>query len=126
MTTGIKRVVLCADDFGFSEGVCLGVLDLAKNERISAVSCLVQGSYWPRFAAELMSLPTVAGGLVSVGLQWNLTNALGSGPSIKSTIFEAYFGKLAARAAGTLDKQLDLFQEQFKRLPDFIAGHQHI
>lgn len=128
MSTGVKRLVLCADDFGFSEGVCRGVLELAQNERISAVSCLTEGSCWPQFAPQLASLPTVAGGLVSVGLQWNLTQALGVGvgSSIRSTIVAAYTGKLAARAAGTLDRQLDLFQQYFGRLPDFIAGHQHI
>lgn len=126
MTTGIKRIVICADDFGFSEGVCRGVLELAENERISAVSCLTQGAWWPRFSSELSSVPTVAGGLVSVGLQWNLTNALGNGPSIRSVIMEAYRGKLAARAADTLDMQLDLFRQHWGRLPDFIAGHQQV
>jgi predicted glycoside hydrolase/deacetylase ChbG (UPF0249 family) len=126
MSTGVKRVVLCADDFGFSEGVCRGVLDLARNERISAVSCLSEGECWPPFAAELASLPTVAGGLVSVGLQWNLTQALGAGASLRSTILAAYTGKLAARAAATLEPQLDWFEQYFGRPPDFIAGHQHV
>jgi predicted glycoside hydrolase/deacetylase ChbG (UPF0249 family) len=126
MSTGIKRLVLCADDFGFSEGVCRGILELAQNERISAVSCLVQSPWWVEFAPALFSLPVVAGGLVSVGLEWNLTDALGSGPSLKSTILASYTGKLSVRAASTLEQQLDLFQQYAGRAPDFIAGHQHV
>ncbi len=126
MATGIKRLVLCADDFGYSEGVCRGILELATNERVSAVSCLVEGPWWPQFAHGLSQLHTVAGGLVSVGLQWNLTDAMGEGPSIKSAVLAAYTGKLAVRAAATLDRQLDVFERHFGRMPDFIGGHQHV
>jgi predicted glycoside hydrolase/deacetylase ChbG (UPF0249 family) len=126
MTTGMKRLVLCADDFGFSEGVCRGIVELARNERISAVSCLVEGPCWPRFFPELLNLATVAGGLVSIGLQWNLTDTQDTASSIQSVIWAAYTGQLKERAAATLGRQLDLFHQYAGRAPDFIAGHQQI
>ena len=51
-----SRVVLCADDFGLTEGVSYGILDLIGMERLSAVSVLVNGAAWAQTGPELARL----------------------------------------------------------------------
>ena len=69
MPASRRGVVLCADDFGLSDGVSAGILDLAEQGRISATSAMTNGAAWSRFGPELRSCANVVG----VGLHFNLT-----------------------------------------------------
>jgi len=40
-------VAVCADDFGLSHGVSLGILQALAAGRLTAVSALTTGSCWP-------------------------------------------------------------------------------
>lgn len=100
MSSAIKRVVLCANDFGVSEGICRGILALADQERVSAVSCCVETKFWQRLAPELARLPMVAGRLVSVGLTVDLTTV----------------------STQQLHSHLERFRNYFGRLPDFLGS----
>jgi predicted glycoside hydrolase/deacetylase ChbG (UPF0249 family) len=56
--------VLCADDFGLTEGVSYGILDLIGMERLSAVSVLAKGAAWAQTGPELARLkPRIGIGL---------------------------------------------------------------
>lgn len=126
--------MLCADDFGLSEGVSRGILDLAHRARVSATSAMANGRCWPFLAPELRRF----GNALGIGLHLNLTTgeplsaASGLAPS-------GAFAPLAdlVRAALTrslppgevraeIDRQLDAFEDALGRAPDFVDGHQHV
>jgi hypothetical protein len=130
----MPRVVMCADDFGLTEGVCHGILDLVHMGRVSATGVMANMPWWPRFAAELRELD----GVVGVGLHLNLTQGrpLGRMPGLApSGVFRGH-GELMLRAhlgsipedelAGEIGRQLDAFEDGFGRAPDFVDGHQHV
>ena len=71
----MKPVVLCADDFGLTEGVSRGILELARMGRLSATSAMTNCPAFPRMAPGLADLDGVA-----VGLHLNLTTGEPLGP----------------------------------------------
>ena len=40
MTTPIRKLVLCADDFGQSEQISLGIIELITSRRLTATSVM--------------------------------------------------------------------------------------
>lgn len=130
----MKRIVLCADDYGQAPHISEAIINLAHQHRISATSCLVTGKYWCEHGEWLQPLQDK----IDIGLHFNLTqgNAL-------SKEFIQYYGKnffslnllICKSVLRTLKKsviiaechaQLQAFIAVQNRLPDFIDGHQHI
>jgi len=130
----MPRVVMCADDFGLTEGVCQGILDLVQMGRVSATGVMTNMPWWPRFAGELRDLD----GAIGVGLHLNLTQGrpLGRMPGFAPAGRFRTHGELMLRAhlgsipedelAGEIGRQLDAFEAGFGRGPDFVDGHQHV
>jgi len=132
-----RTLALCADDFGLSPAVCLGILDLVRRERLGAVSCLVNAPAWPAFAQELARLPAVAGGRVQLGLHFNLTEGrpLSSSlaerwpslPALPRLIAQAHLRRLPLAAiADELQAQHAAFVRGAGCAPAFVDGHQHV
>ena len=71
-----RAVVLCADDFGLSEAVSAGIIDLADMGRISATSAMTNCPAWRRTGPDLRS----RAGRIGVGLHFNLTSGAPLGP----------------------------------------------
>src|SRR5687768_2108209 len=71
-----RSVVLCADDFGLTDGVSRGILDLAEAGRLSATGAMTNMPGWRRNAPGLRPLK----GRISVGLHLNLTTGRSLGP----------------------------------------------
>jgi predicted glycoside hydrolase/deacetylase ChbG (UPF0249 family) len=129
-----RRVVLCADDFGLTEGTSRGILDLAALGRISATSVMANMPDWPRLAPDLRK----AGGWVAVGLHLNLTTGSplgampglapgGAFPSLGRLVRSAFArGFPAAEVHGEVVRQLDAFEQAMGRPPTFVDGHQHV
>jgi chitin disaccharide deacetylase len=127
------HVVLCADDFGLTEGVSRGILELARMGRISATSALTNAPSWPRMAPELASLR----GSIAVGLHLNLTLGAPLGPMPRlaphglfptngALIASALAGRLAPdEVSAEIERQLDAFEAALGGPPDFVDGHQH-
>jgi chitin disaccharide deacetylase len=127
-------VVLCADDFGLTQGVSEGILELCHSGRLSATGAMTNRPWWPRLAAELRAFE----GRVAVGLHLNLStgNPLGPMPRFaphgRLPPFEATLGRaLAGRlpqdeVAAEIARQVAAFVEGFGRPPDFVDGHQHV
>lgn len=126
----MKKLMVCADDFGQDLPISEGILSLALTKRIQATSCLVNGTHW-KLATKL---PTHT----QVGLHFNLTqgHAL-SGlwkktygeqlPSLSKFITELCFGRI--RTDCLLDElrtQWQFFCNELGRAPDFVDGHQHV
>jgi len=130
-------IILCADDFGLSDGVSRGIADLCRARRLSATSALVTAKDWPAHATMLRDLRATA----AIGLHFNLTLGEPQLASGRATHFDAegaFFplGRLVRRAlARRLDTsqlraecsaQIAAFQEAIGALPDFVDGHQHV
>lgn len=120
----IRRIVVCADDFGMNEAINDGVLSLARAQRLSAVGCLALATAFRRDAARLRELD------VDAGLHLNFTEALGE-PGLylplPRLIACAYARMLdSGRVMRQIERQLDAFESAMGRAPDFIDGHQHV
>jgi predicted glycoside hydrolase/deacetylase ChbG (UPF0249 family) len=119
-----KGIVICADDFGMSSGIDAGILQLASDGRLSAVSCLTQGATWKHQTRSLAALP------VDIGLHLNFTEAFASEQfflPLPRLIAACYGRRLPAAAiAAEINAQLDAFEAGFGRPPDYIDGHQHV
>ncbi len=129
------RLVLCADDFGLTEGVSRGILELLAQGRLSAVGAMVNMPAWPHLAAALRA----ARGPAAIGLHLNLTTGrpLGAMPHLAPGGTLPALGPLLARLlaggapvqadiAAEIDRQLDAFQAAFGAPPEFVDGHQHV
>jgi predicted glycoside hydrolase/deacetylase ChbG (UPF0249 family) len=129
-----STIILCADDYGLSEGVSGGIAELAAAHRLSATSVLVTTPRWPADAAGLLAHR----GHLSIGLHLNLTlgRPLGSMPRLAPSGAFPGLGSLAARSLpGRLDareiqdeieRQLDRFEQGLQFPPDHVDGHQHV
>ena len=136
MNTMQRRLILCADDFGQSEQISLGILELIAARRLTATSVMSEGPYWPMGAQKLSKLQHLA----DVGLHLNLTHPFDSN-LVKQSVAEALgikrpllywmlLSKLRLLSRSGLTeifcKQIDEFKKHLGRLPDFIDGHQHV
>lgn len=126
----MAELVLCADDYGLSEGVSSGILRLAEAERLSAVSCLAAS---PRWAADAVRIRPLIG-RCDIGLHFALTDLppLGPMPWTDPPMLGDLLRRAVARRirpddiAAELRRQLDAFEQALGRSPDFIDGHQHV
>lgn len=128
----MTRLAICADDFGLSDGVDLGIIDLIERRRISATSCMMAGPSLVRNAPRLLTLADRA----DIGLHLTFTDldflgdvpCLGGirPPSLKALMIASFTGKLVRAEIRTeIARQIARFREVFGRMPDFVDGHQH-
>jgi predicted glycoside hydrolase/deacetylase ChbG (UPF0249 family) len=124
-----KNIVLCADDFGLTPGISDGILKLVRNQRLSAVSCMVNSPYFNLYSKQLSALKS----RVQIGMHFNLTEGyLLSKPTqhcftLNELLLKAHVRwvniKLIIKEFNT---QLDEFIKIMGTVPDFIDGHQHV
>jgi len=135
MATGRQpAVILCADDFAMTEGVSLGIEELALAGRLSAVSALVTTRHWPAHGTRLAALR----GHVAVGLHFNLTLGAPLGPMPRlapgrrlpaiAALTRMALGRRveAHEVAMEAGRQLAAFEAATGFSPDFVDGHQHV
>lgn len=127
-------MVLCADDFGLTEGVSRGILELAHLGRLSAASVMAHRPWWRRLAPELKAVED----RVAVGLHLTLTLGaplgpmpclapVGNFPNNADVVRRSLTGRLPMHeVAEEVARQLDAFEAAFGRAPDFVDGHQHV
>lgn len=131
--TGLRRLILCSDDFAFSRAVSETIAGLARDGKLNAIGCMTLMPGWPDDSALLRDLP----GHVEIGLHLTLTEERplttmpdhapgGIMPTINALT------RSAARATAPLDEltrevaaQFDAFVAAMGRAPDFVDGHQH-
>lgn len=130
----MRQVVLCADDFGLTEGVSRGILDLAHMGRLSATSAMTNRPWWPRLGPEL----DAKDGRLGIGLHLTLTlgEPLGSMrrlapdgvfPGLSEVLRGAFLQQLPLNEiAAEIDRQLIAFEVVRGGPPDFVDGHQHV
>jgi predicted glycoside hydrolase/deacetylase ChbG (UPF0249 family) len=132
--TDTRPVVLCADDYALSEGVSRGILELARQGRISATSAMTNMPLWPAHAPALAEIAD----RIAAGLHLNLTTGFPLGampnlapdgrlPPLESLIRQALTGGLPIREIeAEIERQLDAFGRSFGTGPAFVDGHQHV
>ena len=128
-----RRIVLCADDYALSHGVCDGILDLIGDGRLSATTAMVTGSEWASRAGDLIALRDRA----AIGLHINLTHGTPVGamavtapdgklPTVQQLSRRAFAGRLdLAEIRAEIDRQCEAY-ERYAGPPDFVDGHQHV
>jgi len=129
-----KSIVLCADDYGQAPAISQGIIHLLQQERLSAVSCMVNMDDWPEHAKWLLPFQQK----MDIGLHFNLT----LGKPLSAEYRKRHGGQFSslgkvlclaclhsfsqAAIEAELHAQIDRFQEQLGFLPSHLDGHQHI
>lgn len=120
----MKKIALCADDFALSPNGSRRILNLIDLGRISATSVMVQSAHWPMLAPELAA----RAGHADIGLHFNLTHPFDE--SARPLSYWLLMSQLRRLPKDWLRdralEQIDLYTAHFRRLPDFIDGHQHV
>ncbi len=124
----MKKIILCADDYGQNESISQAIITLIEKNRLSATSCMTTSPFWPSHASWLQPIKKQA----DIGLHFNLTEgqALSSEyqfSSLKKLLGKAHWRMLnVALIEAELNAQLDCFEAHLGQPPDFIDGHQHV
>jgi predicted glycoside hydrolase/deacetylase ChbG (UPF0249 family) len=136
MNDGIRRIWLCADDYGISPSVNAAIRDLIARRRINATSVMVAA---PSFArGEATSLLDAAGGAAAIGLHVTLTAPFAPLVSGFTPLRDGAYLALATVARRALMRSLNpealvreiaaqfaAFRAAFGRVPDYVDGHHH-
>jgi len=129
-----RNIAICADDYGLSHGVSVGILKALDAGRLTAVSALVTGPRWPAMGRQLARRE----GMADLGLHFNLTLGAPLGPMPKFApkgVFPPVSKviRLAMRDRLPMDeinaeiaRQFDRFEAVMERAPDHVDGHQHV
>ena len=134
----LRRIWLCADDYGLSPGVNRAIRDLIERGRLNATSVMVVGPATGR--DEISALKAAAAGSprCSIGLHVTLTAPFRPltmhFKPLDGGMFLPFPKLLRAGVLGRLDPeiiraelmvQIAAFTDMFGRAPDFVDGHQH-
>lgn len=135
MDDALIPIVVCADDYGLSMGVCDAIERLIAERRLSATGAMTGMATWRARAGDFRALirqhPADVGLHFTLTGQRPLTRARGLAqdgrlPEIGSLILRAFSGALPRAAIrDELRAQLDAFEDAWGGPPDFLDGHQH-
>lgn len=115
----MKKIVLCADDYGQYQAVTDAILMLVDKQRLSAVSCMTT-VLDAAHAEKLLAFNSQ----IDIGLHLDLTT---KEPSLNQLIINAFLGRLNINELkANINQQIDAFIDFFGCLPDFVDGHQHV
>lgn len=122
----MRRIMICADDYGLDEAIDDACHALQTDGRISGVSCMTRSPRWPAAARALQE----NAGAGKSGLHIDLTEGWNDGrPSyaLASLLLRSSLHLLDRQAIATeFRRQFDDFEDTLQRPPDFVDGHQHI
>ena len=130
----VRRITLCADDYGISPAVDRGIRQLISRGRLNATTAMVVAPSFGKEAAKAL-LDT---GRAAIGLHVTLTapfKPLTDFTSLRGGRFLTLPNVLGMALARRLDQaavhreigaQLLAFAAAFGRSPDFVDGHQHV
>ena len=134
----LRRIWLCADDYGLADGINRAIRDLIARGRLNATSVMVVGAAIGR--AEVAALQDAAANSprCAIGLHATLTAPFRPLTMyyrpVDGGLFLPFPNLLRAGLLRRLDPemiedellaQLAAFKELFGRAPDFVDGHQH-
>lgn len=107
------RLIICAQEFGLSAGICHAILDLIDMQRVSAVAVLAHGAEWRAQGRALMAQHETVG----IGLMLEPGSA-------RSPVATASYLLRTPRAELARDfaRQIAAFHDVAGTAPDFITG----
>jgi hypothetical protein len=126
--------ILIADDYALTDGVSRAIVELLNKGRLSGTSAMTNQSGWPMLAPMLHPFR----GTRELGLHVTLTLGAPLGdmpylaphgvlPPLRRILVQSLAGGLVrAELEVEILRQIDAFEAQMGRLPDFIDGHQHV
>ncbi|MBR0937621.1 ChbG/HpnK family deacetylase [Bradyrhizobium jicamae] len=134
-----RRIWLCADDYGLSDGVNRAILELIELGRLNATSVMMVTPAIGRDAAAGLQAAVANSPRCAIGLHVTLTApfrplTLHFRP-LDGDMFLPFAKLLRRGLSRRLDAelvhaevlaQLEAFGELFGRAPDFVDGHQHV
>jgi predicted glycoside hydrolase/deacetylase ChbG (UPF0249 family) len=136
---GLRRIWLCADDYGISPGVNRAIRDLIERGRLNATSVMMVGPAIERGEIDALQAAAKASPRCAIGLHVTL-----SAPfrpltmhfrPLDGDMFMPFPTLLRAGLMRRLDREffrnevkahLAAFAAAFGRTPDFVDGHQHV
>ena len=134
----LRRIWLCADDYGLSPGVNCAIRDLIERGRLNATSVMVVGPSIGRDEVSALRTAAANSPRCAIGLHVTLTAPFRPltmhFQPLDGGMFLAFPKLLRAGLLRRLDPeimhaelmvQLSAFNEMFGRAPDFVDGHQH-
>ncbi len=129
----MKRIVICADDYGIAPGVSEAIRALLSERRINATSVM---TVLPDLLEEADALLPMTGGQASIGLHLTLTGNFeplthgfrgATFPSLSKLMALAFARRLdPVNVKAEVETQFMAFEEAFGRAPDHVDGHQHV
>ena len=136
----LRKLWLCADDYGISPAVNRAIRDLIGRGRINATSVMVTAPSFSADEAGALSGIDSCGRRAAIGLHFTLTapfrpSVHGYRPAVADGTFLRLPHTLATGLLRRLDpgalaaeaaSQFAAFQSAFGRPPDFVDGHQHV
>lgn len=136
---GVRRIWLCADDYGIAPGVNAAIRDLIVRGRINATSAMVVAPSLTRSEARSLGMLNAGTRRAAIGLHVTLTapfRPLSKGfapldrdafPQLSDLMRAALLRRLdPAAMAAEIRAQLAAFAAAFGDAPDFIDGHRHV
>ncbi len=134
----LRRIWLCADDYGLSPGVNRAIRDLIERGRLNATSVMMVGPAIGRDEASALQASAATSRRCALGLHATLTAPFRPltmhFQPLDGGMFLSFPKLLRAGLLRRLDPeiihaelmvQLKAFSELFGRAPDFVDGHQH-
>jgi predicted glycoside hydrolase/deacetylase ChbG (UPF0249 family) len=134
----LRRIWLCADDYGLSSGVNRGIRDLIERQRLNATSVMVVGAAIARDDIHALKAVT-SDARCAIGLHVTLTAPFHPLTMYYRPLLGGAFASLSAMLRASLLRQLDReiihaeiaaqltrFIELFGHPPDYVDGHQHV
>jgi predicted glycoside hydrolase/deacetylase ChbG (UPF0249 family) len=135
----VRRIWLCADDYGISLPVNAAIRDLVVRGRINATSVMTVAPSLTRSEAQSLGILNAGSRRVALGLHVTLTGPFrplsrgfvphvdGAFPTLEDLMKAALLRRLnAALLDAEVRAQLAAFVTAFGRPPDFIDGHRHV
>lgn len=137
--SGARRITLCADDYGISEGVNRAIRDLIERRRINATSVMVVGPAADREEADALSRVAATNGDCEIGLHVTLTAPFSPLTMHFRPLDGGMFWPLGKLLRMALSRRIDSefvyaevmaqiarFRELFGTPPAYLDGHQHV
>ena len=135
----LRRIWLCADDYGVSPAVNAAIRDLVLRGRLNASSVMVVAPSFTRSEARALGILNAGSRRAAIGLHLTLTapfRPLSKGfapldhdafPTLSELMRAAMLRRLDPAAMEVeVRAQLAAFAAAFGGAPDFIDGHRHV
>ena len=137
--SGLRRIWLCADDYGISASVNAAIRDLVVRGRINATSVMMTAPSFHRSEAASLAILNAGEQRVAIGLHVTLTAPYrplsagfkplreGAFLPLKETLVRARLHLFRRNLLQQeIESQVRMFTHTFGRPPDFVDGHQHV